>query len=187
MITNDIQNKINKVASFYIFTYGIRGWNMDEFSAEAGITKRTLYKYVESKEKLVENFLINYIISVQNELSNQLTNVTDFQSGINHIVSIYPNLIIKMQSRIINDIFTQYPNIEQTVIKERENLTSDITAFIEKSKAEGVIEKKYSSQMILEIIQSQIIFYIKNYPDQFKEKITESISMLINGIIKRQA
>jgi len=187
MSTNDIQNKIEKTAAIYIFTYGVRGWNMDEFAAEAGITKRTLYKYVESKEKLVENFLIRYIKGIQAELNRKLSVVDNFQSGIDQTLEIYPNLIAKMESRVICDIFNQYPNIENTVIKERDKLTAGIIKFIEQGKSEGLIEKNYDSQMILEIIQSQIIFCIKNYSTQFSEKIRQSISMLIYGIIRRDS
>ena len=59
-----IKQKIDKAAEKIIFSYGIRGWNMSEFANEAGITKRTLYKYVNSKEELVENALLSFIKDV---------------------------------------------------------------------------------------------------------------------------
>lgn len=185
MERNDIQNKINQAASYYIFTCGVRGWNMDELASTAGITKRTLYKYVESKEKLVGNFLINYIRETQRELIDNLNAADNFKSGINYIIEIYPSLIIKLESRIMSDIFTQYPNIEEAIINERKSLTSGITSFINQGKEQDIIEKKYESQLILESIQSQIIYFIKRYPNQFADKIKESISIFLYGIIKR--
>lgn len=185
MTRNDIQSKINQATSYYIFTYGVRGWNMDELASTAGITKRTLYKYVESKEKLVENFLIDYIRKTQRKIVDNLNAADDFKSGINYIIEIYPTLIINLESRIMSDIFTQYPNIEEAIINERKSLTSGITSFINQGKEQDIIEKNYDSQLILESIQSQIIFFIKKYPNQFTDKIRESILIFLYGIIKR--
>lgn len=181
-----IKKKIDRAARTIIFTYGIRGWNMNEFANEAGITKRTLYRYVESKEALVKNALIDFIKETQCKLGEELKGILDFQTGIEHIINIYPSMIIKMNSRVLKSIFLQYPSIEEAVVRERDNFTKDITSFIQEAQKNGTVNGKYDSAMILDVMQSLIIYYSKNQPDQLEEKLKDSISMLIYGIILRE-
>lgn len=184
-MNNKIQDQIDKSAKMFIFTYGIRDWNMDQFAKEAGITKRTLYKYVDSKEKLVKNTIIKYIKEIQNELNEKLKGISDFQTGIEQILNIYPSIIKNMDSIVVKDIFNQYPSIEDAVVKERDNFTKDILIFIRKGQKDEVIDKKIDAEMILDVMQSLIIYYIKNQPEQIEEKLKISMSMMIYGIIQR--
>ena len=184
-MNEQIKNKIEKSARMLIFAYGVRGWNMDEFAAEAGITKRTLYKYVDSKEKLVEDTLIAYIREIQSTLSESLKDVENFQEGIERIIDIYPAMILKIDSKVVRDIFNKYPFIEEAVVKQKDSFTKDILLYLERGQKDGFIYKRYNCKVILEVIQSMVIYHIKNSPDQLEEKLEESISMIAYGIIKR--
>ena len=72
--------RINKAADELVFTYGVRGWNMNDCAQEAGITKRTLYRYIDSKEQLVEMVLKRFIRKTQLTLASALEKEEDFQS-----------------------------------------------------------------------------------------------------------
>src|ERR1035437_3093749 len=52
------------------FEFGIKNLNMDEISRKLGISKKTLYRYVKSKEDLIEK-LFDY------ELSKWIVNSAD--------------------------------------------------------------------------------------------------------------
>jgi len=158
---------------------------MDEFAKEAGITKRTLYKYVASKEKLVEETLLESIQSIQRKLNDALRKAPDFQSGMETIILVYPEMVMKTESRVINDIFNKYPDIEEAVIKQKRDLTKDISFFIKKGQEEGFIDYRYDSETILEAIQSMVIYHIKNNPVELEYKLRDSISMMVYGIMKR--
>ena len=183
---NAIDNKIKASARDLIFSYGIRGWNMDEFAKEAGITKRTLYKYIDSKEALVEETLISYIRDIQQELGKNLQESHDFLEGLNRIIDVYPSLVIRMDSRVVKDIFNKYPSIENAVVMQKDDFTQEIDAFIQKGKADGVIDVRYDGKMILDTVQALIIYYIKNNPAQLEEKLRDSIAMLAHGFMKKE-
>ena len=184
-VNESISDKIKKSAETLIFSYGIRGWNMDEFANEAGITKRTLYKYVDSKEKLVEDTLIEYITGIQRELADNLKGIKNFKEGIERIIDIYPSMIIKMDSRVVRDIFNKYPSIEEAVVRQKESFTKEILFFIKEGQKNGLVDARYDCETILEVIQSVIIYYIKTKPDKFEEKLRESISMTAYGFMKK--
>ncbi|MDO9491609.1 TetR/AcrR family transcriptional regulator [Acetobacterium sp.] len=179
------QEKINKAAQTLVFLYGIKGWNMDECAKEAGVTKRTLYKYIDSKEKLVEKVLFDYIQNTQAALVQQLSNIPDFLTGLETILDIYPALIMKMNSRVIQDIFKQFPTIEEHLINNRLSFTADIKNYIQQGQRQGVVNSEADVDTIIEIMQSLIIYYSKSNPEQFGEKIRESFKMVIYGIVQK--
>jgi AcrR family transcriptional regulator len=179
------QEKINKAAQTLVFLYGIKGWNMDQCAKEAGVTKRTLYKYIDSKEKLVEKVLFDYIQNTQAALVQQLNNIPDFLTGLETILDIYPALIMKMNSRVIQDIFKQFPTIEEHLINKRLSFTADIKNYIQQGQRQGVVNSDVDADTIIEIMQSLIIYYSKSNPEHFGEKIRESFRTVIYGIIPK--
>lgn len=179
-----IKKRILKTAKAFIFEYGIRGWNMDEFAKEVGITKRTLYKYMNSKESLIEAALVDYIKETQKELADQLNHTADFNSGIHVILHIFPELVTKMQSKILEDIYKHYPSIEKTIFQNREEFSYEIIKFIQKGKTLGIVRTEIKDMAIVEAVQAFILYYAKNNPDTLSIKLRESIDLLLNGIIQ---
>jgi AcrR family transcriptional regulator len=186
MINNKKQTtieKINNAARTLIFLYGIKGWSMDDFAKEAGLTKRTLYMYIDSKEELVEKVLLEYVQNIQTDLMNQLAKIPGFLKGLETILHIYPAMIMKLNSRVIQDIFKQYPAIEEHLIEKRLNLTSDIKEYISNGQRQGFVKQEVDVGTVIEIMQSLIIYYSKCNLENFGEKIKESFKTVIYGII----
>lgn len=187
MMNNRKQNTLNKIykaAQNLIFLYGIKGWSMDDFAKEAGLTKRTLYQYIDSKEELVEKILMDYIQNTQSNLVMQLREKPDFFTGLETILDIYPDMIMKLNSRVIEDIFKQYPSIEQHLIEKRESFSNDIKEYVISCQRQGFIKQEADAGTILEIMQSLIIYYLKSNPEHFGVKIRESFKTVIYGIIQ---
>lgn len=178
----NITKRIQNVSKEYIFKYGIRGWNMNDFANEAGITKRTLYKYVESKEILVELFILDYIKDTQSKLLFTLEKSDNFHKRMVDVIEIYPALVVRLNSKTIQDIFLQYPSIEHSVSKKRDEITQRLHHFIRNAQNNGEINSSYDYAEILEIIQALIIFYAKNHPNQLEAKLKQSIRILYYGL-----
>ena len=178
-----IINRIEKAAAQLVFSYGAKGWNMDDCAKNAGITKRTLYQYIESKEKLIEQVLTGFIRTTQQDLAAELADSPDFTSGINRMLLVFPKMIIKMESAVIQNIFLNYPDIEKLVIRERLNLAEESLKYIRKGQREGFIKEGIEAETILEILQSLVIYYLKNNPEDFEGKLRTSFTTVLNGIL----
>ena len=179
--------RIRKAAQTLIFLYGIKGWSMDDFAKEAGITKRTLYQHIDSKEELVENVLLEYVQNTQADLMRRLRDIPDVLMGLDTILDVYPGLIQRMNSRVIQDILNQYPAIEEHLIEKRLGFTADIREYIWQGQARGLIKREVSADTVIEIIQSLIIYYSKSNPEQFGEKVKESFRAVVYGIVPEGA
>lgn len=178
---DQIPDNIVRAANTLIFTRGIKGWNMDDCACEAGITKRTLYQYIASKEKLIEFVLLNFITETQNSITAELSSCPDFHSGFKKIQELFPSLIIKMDALIMRSIFLTYPDIEQKVVAAKKDLTCGLICFLEKGQKDGHLRKEIRAETILEILQALVIYYIKYDPENLKQKVTDSFDAAVCG------
>lgn len=181
--TQIIDKKIQTAANQLVFTLGYRGWNMNDCAEAAGITKRTLYKYIDSKEKLILNTLEHFILSIQEKLFNIAIIETDYLKALYAMVDIFPQLIKRMDTRAIAEIFKEYPDIEKRIIQERIKLTEHSIQFIRKGQQIGIISSASKAETIVEIIQSIVLYYVKSDPDNMKTKIKSGLNIVIKGIL----
>lgn len=179
---DNIRDRIMKHATDYIFTYGIRGWNMNEFAAEVGITKRTLYKYVDSKETLVQHTLLDYIEQTQTTLMMYLEVAGSLEKGIPIMLRFFPELVTRMDAKIIKDIYKQYPMLEDAVIEKRELLTGKLVDYIKRLQNEGQIRLEVDAGVMIETMQALVLYHFRMNPESMKEKLEASLNMLIYGI-----
>lgn len=183
---HNIQYQINLTAKQFVFTHGVRGWSMDEFAAEAGITKRTLYKYVASKEKLVQQALIQSIRDIIQTIEQLLSSDPHLEAGIDHIVNAYSDLVQQMDTRMIHDIFKQYPHLESIVVNERKQLTNTLVSYLQKAQQNGIINHQLDCNVLVEAIQALVIYHLKNHPKHLSETLPCSIHLLVHGILPRK-
>lgn len=179
-------DRIGKAALKLIFNRGLKGWNMNDCAAEAGLSKRTVYQYIPSKEKLIEQAFTGFIRDTQKTLAGELAACPDFKAGLGVMLQIFPSLVIKMESSIIRDIFIQYPYIEKHITTERNLLAEESLQYIRKGQQDGSVKKSIEAETLLEILQSLIIYYSKTDPSHLKEKLQEGIRTLMYGVLEHE-
>lgn len=132
------------------FEFGIRNLNMDDISRQLGISKKTLYQYVKSKEDLIEKLFYYDEMKWDIEMSKLKTDemnaieillqvslkVFDEMGRFNpklkfelkkYYESIYQQLMIRKQNHIFNQISK---NIEQGITERlyRNDVNTDLVA-----------------------------------------------------------
>ena len=60
-MNSELENILEKVAALYM-KYGVKSITMDDVARELGISKKTLYQYVENKNELVEK-VVDYVLN----------------------------------------------------------------------------------------------------------------------------
>ena len=61
-MNSEFQNILEKVSALYM-KYGIKSITMDDVARELGISKKTLYQFVENKNELVEK-VVDYVMHI---------------------------------------------------------------------------------------------------------------------------
>lgn len=153
----ETKEKILDISEELFLNYGLRSISMDDISKKLGMSKKTLYQFIDNKKDLVEQVILRYIsneASLVNELHSEATDAIDeYLSIARHILIV----LRKMKPTIIYDLKKYYPEswhlIETLHFKFIEN---SIKRNIEK----GIIEEFYRKDVNAEIISK--LYIIKN-------------------------
>ena len=180
----NIRERVFHCAGEYILQRGIRGWNMDQLAAAAGITKRTLYKIITSKEELVESVVLGFIRGVQERIGEIAAKEDDFFAAMEKLVTEFPLMVNSINSRSMQEVFLEYPSIERHVYEQREELTGEVQAFFERGIQNGFLRSDVDASFILQLFQAVVLYFIRfeDTGDTYSEKFRLAFHCLIHGI-----
>ena len=118
---------------------GFKSVTMDDLANEMGISKKTIYKYYENKETLIEACVINMQDSIDqiiNSISNQGLNAIEENFAIKNI---FKDMFKKAETSPMHQLKKYYPTIYNKVMsREACTFSECIMSNIEK----GIEEKK---------------------------------------------
>lgn len=182
---------IEKVSALYL-QYGIKSVTMDDVARELGISKKTLYKYVDNKTELVSHF-IDYI------LEQRLCNVQEIQkekhNAIEELFKVNEYVIELLRNYNPSteyDLRKYYPQQYEKIRKHRRtNMYQAVLANIQKGKKEGLFRSELNEDIIARVHVSRIensfaneMFSIEELTS--KEFIVEMMEYHIRGIASKK-
>lgn len=188
-MNDELVTILKKVLSLYR-KYGIRSVTMDDVSRELGISKKTLYQYVQDKDELVKLALDKYL----DEFTLTIGNICrDDLNAIEELFAINQctNVMLKDYNPATEyDLKKYYPDI---YVKARETRRNTIYKVIydnlKKGKAEGIYRMEVNEEVLAKLYVSRIdclseneIFSISEYlnPKFHLEVITYHIRGISN-------
>lgn len=86
----NIETLVQKCETLYL-KYGVKSVSMDDISEELGISKKTLYQFIESKEDLIKKVVRQHLVnefSALEKIQNESENALDEMIQIAQFVSI---------------------------------------------------------------------------------------------------
>lgn len=110
------KEKIIKAYSNMAAKQGFYRVTMDELSAQAGVSKKTVYRYFESKEAIIEAVIDLFLMKVGNEIEEALSGNTSFEETLERVLSIFYNAGRTLINPIaMNDLSTHYPQFWEKI------------------------------------------------------------------------
>lgn len=154
---DDKMNMILDTTESLFKRYGIRSISMEDISKELGMSKKTLYQFVENKPDLIEKFL-QYMLKKSNSC------VTDDSSGMNAI-DILLQVSIKVSKEIedVNpviafDLEKFYPALYRSfVMAKREHVYLKIKENLEQGAAEGLYRTDIDFDLVAKLYVQKLI------------------------------
>lgn len=183
----ELENILEKVGELYN-KYGIKSVTMDDVARELGISKKTLYLYVENKVELVSKVL-DYVMQKNNcdmkKLHEKNLNAIEelLQVGM-HII----NTTKDYNPSTEYDLKKYYPDLYQKLHQIRkEKMYDAILKNIRKGKTEGLFRDDLNDEIIAKMQTSRFLNMgtdeVINPEDMFKPKyILELFIYHIRGI-----
>ncbi|MBK6965648.1 MAG: TetR/AcrR family transcriptional regulator [Bacteroidales bacterium] len=154
---DDKMAQILKTTGTMFRKYGIRSISMDDIAREMGMSKKTLYQYVENKNDLVEKLLAHFVTS-------STACITENSSDLNAIdilleVSVKVSHEIKeMNPAIAFDLEKFYPALYRIFVQaKRDHVYRKIKENLEQGIREGIYRTDIDADLVSKLYVQKLI------------------------------
>jgi len=137
--------------------YGIRSISMDDIAREMGMSKKTLYQYVENKQDLIEK-LLNHLIAGSTAYitaDNDNRNAIDVLLEVSNKVSAE---IKELNPAIAFDLEKFYPALYRAfVLAKKEHVYQKIKENLEQGMREGIYRTDLNSDLVSKLYVQKLM------------------------------
>jgi len=169
--------------------YGIKNLTMDDVAKELGMSKKTIYRFVENKSELVKLTLQNYLDAERKQLESVLKPAENSVDEMIQMVSYFYNQVRDFNPSALTDLQKYYPETWDLYHKHRFHFILDR---IEENVKSGVKQGVYRSDLNADIISkvyiggidmlaNQDLFPVKKYV--YIEIYKEYLNYHLRGIV----
>lgn len=181
-------NRIIESALNLFMREGVKTVNMDDISSFMGISKKTLYQYVNNKADLVEKAFRLY----QSRILGMISNIQEKnENAIDELFEIDEKLCLMLKNRpprLINNLKKYYPNVWEILDEiKKKHLFTCITENMDRGKEQGLYRNDVNSNIITKLMMNTVdalvndaTFPLTQY--DFKSLLKENRIYHIRGI-----
>ncbi|MCP5455700.1 MAG: TetR/AcrR family transcriptional regulator [Thermotogae bacterium] len=193
MKNKNLKNEeLKKVLEATLIIFQEKGLNftMDDLSAEIGISKRTLYEIIRSKEEIINIIVKEARKSIKQRQKEIISdNSLDTVEKIKEILTITPDLNFIIRYRHLSQIQKIYPKVYDNILKMFNEEWEPTYKLFEQAINENKI-KPFNIALFKEMYLSVLTTisrkkYIMNENVTYSQIFQETIDILLNGIINR--
>jgi len=185
------KEKIIKFSRQKFFKEGFYKTTMDELAREMQVSKKTIYKYFPSKEKLVEEIVDDLI----NEIDCSVTDIINTKENVVYkfvrCLNMYNRYLIQLSERWQHDIQVHTPVIWQKIDTFRtDKIYEGLNRVLEQGKKEKLVED-FPNELIITAFTSTVQSvmnkdFILKSKFSMQQAFAYAFEMLLNGILTKQ-
>ena len=180
------KEQIIEAARKLFYQFGFKKVSMDEIAREAGVTKKTIYMYFNSKEELLKYFIEEEIKEMRQIVEEVESMNLDFFDTVN--TAIYRLLQYRKEKNFLNIIAKEAEWLKNPVIIENLKLIDEQIQNYIRTKLELAKEKGYIEYENLDItaflIYKMYLALIFEWDDTKNEIDEQMIAKTISKILK---
>lgn len=156
-MNQELENILQKVGELYQ-KYGIKSVTMDDVAHELGVSKKTLYLYVENKNDLVSKVL-DYMLNEKDCTFKKISGKK--QNAIDELLEVGIYVIKSVKDYNLSteyDLKKYYPELYTKLHKIRkERMYDSVFRNIQKGKAEGLFRDNLDDEIIAKMQTSRFM------------------------------
>lgn len=172
--------------------YGIKSISMDDLARELGMSKKTVYQYVENKADLIQKVFEDHLEEEKQALAKYRSQATN---AIDEMIQIARHMIRELRTysvTVMYDLQKYYRSTWQLLSNVHEqHFFRVIKDNLERGIAEGVYRQGMNPDIVSRLYISksssaadQECFPVKDYP--VEELFIELINYHLHGIVSQQ-
>ncbi|MCR3760871.1 TetR/AcrR family transcriptional regulator [Clostridium felsineum] len=182
-----MKDKILDLAAEKIRMYGLKKFTIDDIAKELKISKKTIYKYYNSKDAIIEEFFDFVIKSDKESVEAVLNDKVNFHEKINNI--IYSNHKYKLPIKILKDMEIFYPEAFKKLNLLKDFKVKAVNNLLKEEIKNGHIRENINFPILCKIFE-EISNTFLDYNFLLSNKLTsheaieEVIKIIFHGIEK---
>lgn len=171
--------------------YGVKSYTMDDVARELGMSKKTIYQFVQNKAELVRLTMQTYLENEQNQLEGILKVSKDSVDEMIQMVAYFYNQIRDFNPSALNDLQKYYPETWDIYNNYRFHFMLDmITRNIRSGIKQGLYRSDLNAEIIariyianIDVLINQEIFPSKDYAyvDTYKEYLNYHLRGIVSA------
>ena len=188
---NEIEKDILKEATKLFFDKGYKKVTVDEIASNLSISKKTIYKYYESKQDLLEKTFDNWRISITTEINEILDRKNiSFIEKLKTMMSHIGVAMGRMNSDLIADIQENVPHLWIKINNyKHEAAFLRFNRLIDEGIAKGKIKKNINKNLVVALYACAIETlldpkFLNTLPPDIKKKLPKYHSDIFDQTLK---
>lgn len=185
------KEKISNYSRDTFLQSGFYKISMDEIAKGLSISKKTIYKYFPSKNKLVDEVMFLFMKHVKGKITKSIGEQDNSIGKIRALTQLFAELSLKLNEKILLDIQTHRPDLWEKIEEFRGNVIKEVwEEIINQGKEEGYIIDK-PNDIIVTLFYSGIRSVINptfliNHNYSINEAFKLTFDILIKGFLTQQ-
>ena len=185
---NQLQQILEQAEKLFL-RLGIRSVTMDDLSQSLGISKKTLYQYVDNKADLISKIVLNHVGKETECISNISTQATNAVQEMMEITKYSVQQLREISPVVIFELQKYYrESWEKMEALHKEHIYRVIYENIEKGKKEGYYREEINSDIVSKLyvgktylLVDENVFPLKEYDR--RKLLMEFFKYHINGLL----
>ena len=169
---------------------GPRGWNMDDLAALSGISKRTLYKIVVSREAVIERVVLAELQHSMDAILDLVATESDAAHALGKLTRGVPDIVCSIETiGRINEIELQYPALKDRIKELQLKRSEQMQAVLKNGVTQGVLRSDIDPEFIARLQFGVVEICVDDgYSGQeLYERLTQAMDLVCRGIIANPA
>lgn len=170
-----------------IMRYGLRGFTMDDVASELGISKKTIYKYFDSKNQLISELVERVVELEKLTFSEEIAKHSTWLEKFEAMLTMYTPDDIPF--RLVDELYRFYPEEKKKIEGLAEYRQEIFLPLIEEGQIIGRIRSDFNPIIILRVIHNIFINpadpkMLQSQDITIKQLLEEMKNLIFFGILK---
>jgi AcrR family transcriptional regulator len=189
--TNDIKQRTIKAAKDLFFQYGYSKVSVEDIIKKTGISKKTLYRYFECKDEILNEVILHFTTNLTNEINDMLVRKDlDFPEKLKLIFSNTAVALSRVSPRFMENIRHFAPDAWKKITEYKRFISQMcFSQLMDEGIEGGHISKDINKDVALLAFLSTVenLFdplFLEQLPKEMIERIPRSPREIFDTIIK---
>lgn len=172
------------------FTGGFHRVTMDELAAQAGISKRTIYRYFDSKEEIIKEVLADFLAAAEQKLLEALACSADPLEKIQYALKVLPGNIGRFQPMALYDLQKYYPHLWEEIERFRaakiQMLYESLLNSDDRDRFRQVDSRIFTTALLASVRAVVNPAFIMENNLNIEETIQSIFTIFLHGVVKEK-